>query len=287
MQTLADGIQPEIDIKGQHYDEFSLGYERALGGETKAGVRGIYRVLREVNEDGAIPGTGELWWGNPGRGELRDLPKPRREYSAVEVSWQYAPKGRTVLLASYVLSRTWGNYMGLYNSDWGHDLINSHAAFDEVSWMRNSTGLLPNDRAHVVKLAGGYPVGYGLTVGASLVWQSGTPLSEFGPVEPEGLPYGFLRKRGTAGRTPSIWDLGLRFRYDIPSSSTSHGGWPQSRLILDLVHVGSPRKVVDRDQTSYFTMDSAGDLIDPNPNYGRATKYQSPMAMRIGMEVAF
>ena len=33
------------DLEGQHYDEFTLGYERMIGRGFKAGVRGIYRTL--------------------------------------------------------------------------------------------------------------------------------------------------------------------------------------------------------------------------------------------------
>ena len=44
----------------------------------------------------------------------------------------------------------------------------------------NSLGLLPNDRTHAFKFYGSYPFSFGLTIGVSGYWTSGTPVSEFG-----------------------------------------------------------------------------------------------------------
>ena len=71
--------------------------------------------------------------------------------------------------------------------------------FDFPDLMANGDGLLPNDRTHVLKASGFYRFVSGLNVGASVLWQSGTPLSEFGG-SAVGYPYKvFLRQRGTAG----------------------------------------------------------------------------------------
>jgi hypothetical protein len=280
-------VQPRIDMGGQYYDEVTAGYERLVMPDAKVGMRAIHRRLGASIEDGENPQTGVFWFGNPGEGPLRDFPHAMREYSAVEVSFQYAPIGQATLLASYVLSRSYGNYGGLYNADFAADFVNCTSSSDKVANMRNATGLLPNDRTHVFKLSAVYPPGRGLTAGASLTWQSGTPLSEFGAVEPGGLPGGHLRKRGTAGRTPSIWDLNLRFQCDLSGLGLTVGSTLKPRVTVDLLHVASQRKPVNYDQQHFYGIAEDGTPIDPNPNYGRPTRYQPPMAVRLGLEIGF
>lgn len=112
----SSGIQPEVaDLKGQYFDEFILGYERRIGNEYKIGIQGIYRNLGEVVEDGQKE-DGSKIMGNPGRGELSFLPRFTREYTALEITFQ-KPRGKFNFLASYVLSRNFGNYPGVFDSD--------------------------------------------------------------------------------------------------------------------------------------------------------------------------
>jgi hypothetical protein len=63
-------------------------------------------------------------------------------------------------------------------------------------------------------------------------------------------------------------------------------GWTQ-KLILDIFHIGSQRTPVSYEQVHYFNIDENGNQINPNPNYGRATRYHPPMTVRLGMELSF
>jgi hypothetical protein len=56
-----------------------------------------------------------------------------------------------------------------------------------------------------------------------------------------------------------------------------------SRLILDVLHLGSEREAVDFDQVKNFTENGG----NPNPTYGQPTRFQPPMAVRLGLEVGF
>ncbi len=94
----------------------------------------------------------------------------------------------------------------------------------------------------------------------------------------------FLQPRGTAGRTPMLWDLNLRLTYDIAEISGT--SW-RPRLILDVLHVGSQRKPTAFNQTHYFSKDNNGNQIDPNPYYMTPTHYQLPMSVRLGLEFDF
>ena len=98
-------IQAEVPgMQGQHYDEFTLGYERQLSSSLRLGIRGVYRTLREGIEDGLV-NTGELGFANPGSTPMEDFPKIKREYAAFELTAEQSGVGPFSFLISYVLSR--------------------------------------------------------------------------------------------------------------------------------------------------------------------------------------
>jgi len=270
-------------LQGEHFDELTLGYERVFEGEFKVGVRGIYRTLRQAYTNGNC--HGEFIYANPGEGDLGCLPKAERDYAALELSVERTAGSRLTFAGSYVLSRTHGNYSGLFNSDARFPSPGNNFSLQYEEQAVNSKGLLPNDRTHVFKLFGSYRVNLDLTAGAFFTWQSGTPLNEFGQIEfGAGRPL-FLVERGSAGRSPAIWDLNLRLVYDVPTMGKA--GFP-GRLILDLMHVGSRRKAVNIDEWRYKDVDKeTGEQILPNPNFGKAFGYQPPMTARLGFEVDF
>lgn len=270
--AMSGDIHPEVEgLEGQHYDEFTLGYERQVGHRLALGARGIYRTLREGIEDGYIEDIGDFRYGNPGKGDLSDFPEMKREYTALELTAQMFDDERYNVRASYVLSRNHGNYRGLIGNP------NFSNQYDYLDMLDNAEGLLDNDRTHVFKLSGSYRPGFGFAVGTSFVWQSGTPLSVV-----EGRTGGFGRiytqERGSAGRTPSIWDLNFRFVYSLGRVASTRA---RPRLIADLLHVGSEREAVDFDEVKSY------DGITPNPTFGLPRRYQSPTAIRLGLEVDF
>ena len=207
---------------------------------------------------------------------LSSYPRAQRDYTALVFTVQGHSGDRFNFLASYVLSRNYGNYPGLYDS-YNHWVSpNGNATFDAIFDVKKSTGLLPNDRTHVFKFSSSYSFDFGLTAGTSFSWQSGTPLSEmawFGD---------FLTQRGTSGRTPAFWDLNIRLVYDLSMPAE----W-RTRLILDIFHIASQQKPVDVDQQRYFGLDDNGNPAYPSPNYGLAFRYQPAMSLRLGMEVSF
>jgi len=187
-------IPDETTLKGQHYDELSLGYERIIGTNMKLRVQGTYRNLREAIN--AVPGIGV---GNPGKGLLSGFPRPRRDYTALALTVEQRGGERFHFFASYVLSRNYGNYEGLYDSYNRNIVPNVSLTYSDVNGLKNATGLLPNDRTHVFKFSGAYRFDFGLVAGISFTWQTGTPLNDMA-----GLGW-FLQPRGAVGRTPDIW----------------------------------------------------------------------------------
>jgi hypothetical protein len=286
INDFSSGIQPRLEkIKGQNYDEFSLGYENQLGSHLSGSIQGVYRILRYVLDDGFTPALGTFYWGNPGQGLLNNFPKPKREYKALELTIRNTDASRYKFFLSYVLSRTYGNYPGVFDADVGCVQPNFEPIFDLPELMVNATGLLPNDRTHVLKFFNSYAFPFGLNAGSQLIWQSGTPLNEFGGTPFNAPPWlGFVRQRGTAGRTPAIWDLNLRLSYDL--AKFVHKAW-HPRLVVDVFHIASPRKPVNYDQIHYYNLDEDGNQINQNSNYKNAISFQPPMAVRLGMEVTF
>jgi carboxypeptidase family protein len=278
------GIQPRLDgLDGQSFDEFSLGYERQITSSAKAVVRGMYRSLRQGIEDGYDPATGAPGLANPGLGALVGFPDMKRNYTALELACQGHVSKSLNVVASYVLSRNYGNYEGLFDSRYNNPFPNTTGLYDITEGLVNAEGLLPNDRTHVLKLSESYLVGHGFTAGAIATWESGAPVSELGAATTLGYSI-YLRQRGTAGRTPSLWDLDVRLGYSPPSGLV--GRW-HPRLTLDAYHVASQRKATRLDELHYRSQDGSGNQTDPNPTYLQPISYQPPMAMRLGFESRF
>ena len=288
-----DDIRGGVEgLEGEHHDELVAGYEAAVGGAITLALRGVHRELRRSVTSAFRP-DGTFTGGNPGFGPLAHMPPSRRDYDALELSVRHRADGR-MLLASYVLSRNEGNYPGLLAADAGGLRGGSFGPNNDMGsyfpvQSENASGLLPNDRTHVLKLLGGVDAWAGLGVGASLIVASGTPVSEFGRV-PGGFntPL-FLAPRGSEGRTPATWDLSFRLRYDWAAARA-----PGGRVILDLLHVGNPQRAVRVDQRRYNAARGSpfasyeqilANQIGEREAFGSEIGFQPPFAVRIGVEV--
>ena len=276
------------ELKGQHADEVVFGYETRLAQQWVLGIKGIYRELRAAVEGVWYPeGTQDEAIGNPGLGNLGYFPEPSRQYRGLQLEIANIEKtNRYHLAASYCLSRTHGNYPGTFDTDTGIPNPHGGSTYDSPALLENATGLLPNDRPHVLKLYGAYAFASGFSAGGFFTWQSGTPLSEFGATS-LGWPYNIhLVNRGTYGRSPAIWDLNMRFAYVLPATPLA-GGSSRTRLLLDIFHLFGQRTGVAFDQQHYLAVDDSGNQVTENPNFGKATRYQPPMSMRFGIETSF
>jgi hypothetical protein len=277
IKNIQHPIKPEEkELRGQYSDEFSLGYEIIIGWNIKTAVQGVYRTLGEAIEDIYILGENRTLVGNPGRGTLSAWPEAHRDYKALILTVERTGEEHFNFLASYVLSKNYGNYEGLFDA-FTYRGPNSNVVFNDrtTSW-ENTTGLLPNDRTHVFKFSGYYNFPFGLTTGISFIAQSGTPLSEYAGGYWAAIK--FLQPRGSVGRAPAIWDLNARLTYNLDFISSWH-----SRLILDILHIASQQKAVEIFQRRFW---------DPNEwfptnRYGQVTRYQPSMSVRLGMEVSF
>jgi hypothetical protein len=179
---------------------------------------------------------------------------------------------------SYVLSRNYGNFEGIYNG--GTPNVGPEYDF-AATYDNNSVGLLANDRTHNFKVHGAYRFDFGLTAAFSFSWTSGTPLSELAN---KGFYRVYVVPRGSVGRMPSLWDLNMRVVYAMPFVVRNN---LNPKLIVDVFHLGSQRTVVQQSQFHYLEYDSQGTPITPDPRYGLPLSFQPPMSIRMGMEVNF
>jgi hypothetical protein len=279
-----DNLGTAARVQGQHYDEFTLGYERGLRPGVAFRARGVYRILREIltTVDSLVTGSQYISLGaNPGRGPAIVLPRPNASYMALELAVQQVDPAPVQYTLAYVLSRHHGNYVGLYDQDAGIGNPNSGSNFTNAAELQNAEGLLPNDRTHAFKAFGSYRFRSRLTVGSYLTLQSGTPLSYLGYNATSPFDFVFLRPRGTAGRTPWIWDLNLHLSYDLrrPGAPLS------SRIVLDAFHLFSAKRPVRLEQKAFLGVDSTGQQTNPNPLYGQVLLRQPPMTLRVGVEI--
>jgi hypothetical protein len=276
-------IQEEIEgLKGQNYDEFLLGYEQAFGKSYKIRLQGIHRNLRFGIED-CMDYEGQIYCGNPGWPPIEEMPKMKRRYYGLELTLMKSGGRYFDFEASYTLSRSYGNYPGLFAQDFPDNRPNISWQLDNPDQAVQGVGLLSNDRPHVFKFFGSYRLPFGLSAGAFFIWQSGTPLSEIGT---SAIFVGFPKylQRGTVGRTPAIADLNLRIGYQVRNA---FGTKIAPRIVLDLFHIGSRRKPVTYNEFHYYGVDELGNQSDPNPLYLHATSYFPPMSARLGLEVNF
>lgn len=277
------GSPAQTDLRGEAVDGWAVGYNRRLGRGMMLSLTAMRRSVRRVLS-GGLDTLGTYIWGNPGEGAMAQFPKQTRNYNALEATLERSGTGPLWFRVSYVLSRTRGNYPGLYGSDWRLGFTNSGPMYILPEQQVSGDGLLPNDRTHVLKAFGGHEFSFGLNAGASLMVASGTPLSEYGAIVIPPPFRGFASPRGTSGRTPAIWDLGIRLSYRLPLGRPSALG---ARVLLDVQHLGSPRKVVDVDQWHYTCLDGNGGQSCPNANYGQVNQHQPPMMARLGVLVDF
>jgi hypothetical protein len=256
-----------------------------------------------------------------GRAYNAPFPKPRRDYDSVTFSVRKNFSNRWQLQASYTWSSLRGNYGGLVEGVNDNDLgPNAAATFDLPSLLPNSTGPLPGDSTHQLKAYGSYSFDFGprfgLTVGAGARGWSGTPLNYMG-THPDYGRAEFILPRGSAGRTPFLTqvDLGTKLQYILSPPYAV-------RLSVDAFNLLNAQRPVRLDQTwtaddvqpviggqchgrngagganpinraladcpdlAWLKTDS-GRSVTINQNFGRATQYQQPLAVRLGLELTF
>jgi hypothetical protein len=261
---------------------------------------------------------------DPATGRAYDvpIPKPRRDYDGFTISARKSFSNRWQLQGSYTWSSLRGNYGGLIGGvNEGYLAPNVTTSFDLPSLLANSTGPLPGDSTHQLKAFGSYTFDFGprfsVTAGGGVRAWSGTPVNYMGAHPFGGNNAVFILPRGSAGRTPFLTqvDLGTRLQWVVAPPYAV-------RLLVDAFNLLDAQEAIRLDQrwTTDYVLPAIGaqchgrngasgsnpigqaltdcpDLsylktydglpVTINKNFGRATSYQQPLAIRFGLEVTF
>jgi len=244
------GIDP--DIKPMESWEFQLGVDHQLTSTIQVGARYVHKEITRAIEDVGFlfPEIGE-WYiiANPGEGLVGvpdddglTFPKPKREYDALELTLDKRFSDNWSLRAYYTLSRLYGNYSGLANSDeqnsvgsprdpagtGGRRSPNVSRLFDTVTSMYDANGNhvygeLATNRTHQLGAQLLYAFDFGLSIGATQYIGSGTPRSEIATVPAHSFFYPL--GRGNLGETDWLTqtDLSLWQKFDFSRVTFSVG----------------------------------------------------------------
>jgi hypothetical protein len=210
----------------------------------------------------------------------RGYSKPKRTYKALEFMIDRAWDDVWSLNATYTLSYSEGNAEGPVNSDTNFADAGRTEAFDNPYVNLGSFGYLPNDRRHQFKLRGSYALNEHWDVGTSLTVQSGAPISALGEGNPfDGTSfYSFyifnqttgeweLHKRGSEGRTPWTYNVGVNVGYRHSFSVTD------LRVRLSVYNLFNQQRVTEVDQ-DLVTLPIS--VENGNEEYRFGTGYQAP-----------
>jgi outer membrane receptor protein involved in Fe transport len=315
----SDATPIDPGLKPQSIGEYSVGLEYEVVKDLALGVRGIYRHMRNVIEDGSFDDGDTYFLFNPGRNEPgttersaceggpgripRCFGKAQRFYRALELTATKRFTNNYQFIASYVFSSLTGNYEGLFRNDNGQSDPNITSLFDLQSLLDNTYGRLPNDRPHQFKFNGSYRTPFKLLISGNFYIQSGTPFNQLIPHPIYGNNEGFAVQRGTAivptvtatqagfpnivnsigsNRTPTTMNLDLGAYYPIKI-----GEKKELRLTGDWFNVFNSQRALTLDQT--FSINSGVTGVPPvaNPFYGAALLVQAPSAFRFGAKFSF
>lgn len=237
--VLSDGapLQPgavDPNLKPFRQSEFNINFERQIFTNFVARARYIYRNVDNAVEDaGFLTSTNSEFYiiANPGEGlyaqRARELgfdrlATPQRRYDAFQAEVDTRFIRDFTLNVNYTLSRLYGNYSGLANSDENGRLspgVNRNFDQPFVGFTASGqpdNGRLATDRPHVFKAAGTYAFNYfgnsSNTTDFSFFTtvQSGTPQTTFVDVFNIFIPE---TRRGDLGRTEKFTQTDLNFTH--------------------------------------------------------------------------
>ncbi len=333
------GVLVAPDIKAQYMDEWLAGAEMEIIDDTTLGIALQRRSLGRILEDLSVDGAQTYILANPGEwsaGAERDLEaqiaaaapedvarltaqleqfrairgfdKPRRDYTAVQLTGSRR-QGRNLLIqASYTYSRLRGNYPGLYSADNGQVDPNISSQFDLIELLANRDGPLPADRPHYLKLDGYWTKLVGkanaVTTGLRVRVLSGTPVSALARHHRYGPDESFLLPRGAMGRGEVDWGIDLHLGMSRKLSETM-----ELELYADLFNLVDRQGVFEVVQR--YTDDPANPIVggaypdlvfakkqdtsgvetsDPltrYPGFGAPAIRYAPLSARLGARLTF
>jgi outer membrane receptor for ferrienterochelin and colicin len=282
-------VEPvDRNLKGSYSDEILFGAETTIDNLYVLGGKYIRRYLGRAIEDGldVTSPLGDYFIMNPGQSSPAGVTYPQaiRDYKGIEFTAQRRLADHYTWQASYLWSELKGNYEGAFQGIGGADGTgqldpNINAAFDLPEFIVNSYGLLSGDRKHQFKANGSYEWDFGLSLGANLVYQTGTPISRLGYHNGYGRYELFLLPRGTEGRSPDTTRLDVNLAYAMKLANKQ-----SIRFNFEITNLLDSQTATVVDQRYNFAQ---ADVGQTNSNYKNGFYFQAPRSVRFGVRYSF
>ena len=314
----SDAIEP--DLKPMRMQEAAVGLEHQLAINMAASVRYLHKQIdRAIEDTGALDAAGNEIYiiANPGEGltELAytnpnvNLPKPVRDYDAVEFAFDKRYSDNWSARLSYMWSRLYGNYSGLSQGDEnGRTSPNVGRLFDYPAMMFDQKGQpvfgpLPTDRPHQFKLQAIYSLPFGTSFGVNEFVSSGVPVSrELGIFPPNNFPVNYLG-RGSDGRTDVYSQTDLYVQHEFKVG----GGDRRLQLSLNVLNLFDQSASIGKwvtyqlqstnginiDETAFYRGQLDFDQlirqqgVQKDPRFLEDSWYQFPITARVGVKFIF
>ncbi len=310
----------EPDLKQMRLQELVAGLERQLGANLSVGLRYVHKQLDYAIEDVGTLGenNSEIFtMGNPGfgraatfypEGGTAPLPFPRakRDYDALELSLDKRRSNGWAARFSYTLSRLWGNYSGLAQSDedgrvspnLGRNFDYPLMSFDERG--EPVYGVLATDRTHQLKAHLLHDFAFGTSLGASWFGASGLPRTRQAAFIPGNQFAVMYLGRNSDGRLPFFSQLDLYVQHQLRLGSRAR--LTLSANVVNLLNQGTavnyyPNELyqgqaVEVAETEFYQgIDTraliAAQHLAPDARFLMDSGYQAPRSIRLGLKVGF
>ena len=308
----APGVDP--NLKPMESWEAQIGVDHQLTNTIQVGARYVHKEITRAIEDVGFffPGVGQVYIiANPGEGIVKDpqpngliFPKPQRDYDALELTFEKRFSDNWSLRAYYTLSRLYGNYSGLANSDEQNAVgdaarlsPNVSRLYDVVESMYDQNaelvyGDLATNRTHQLGAQFLYDFDFGLAVAASQYIGSGTPVSTIGDVN-GGFFYPF--GRGDLGTTDWLYqtDLSLWQRFDFSKLTFSIGVTVLNLFDSDTGTRYWTHRTLDElpltpdEFAAGFDYNAIAATMDQDPAFNKADNFQDQREIRLNFKIEF
>lgn len=257
-------------------------------------VGGWFAVLTNPGADITIPydvdGDGTKETVTVSADQL-GFPQSERKY----IGWEIVAEGkvgdRLNLSASYTWSHNYGNTEGLLRSDNDQSDPGWTTSYDYPELMQHSFGDLPNDHRHQLKAYGNVSLSEALTLGVNTNIVSGRPLNSIGLhpgtdcIDPcyGRIWYGAMSfytdgeptPRGSAGRTPWVYNLDLNLAWRKSFSSTD------LLMKVDFFNIFDAERATQLEEYAEFNNGASRSY------HGEPTSWQPPRSVRFTIRYDF
>jgi hypothetical protein len=297
---------PEEELDPTRLQEAVIGVEHQVSSTVTVGARYVHKQVDEAINfvgDRTDEETLVQIMANPGQGLAAEtrygpaVPRPTRDYDALELVADKRRSGSWSWHASYLLSRLHGNYSGLSAPPNLNDAYANPVMLFEPTG-EPLMGVLPADRTHQLKAQLTYDLPFGTTLAGHLQVLSGLPITrtvDFMPGWEFPVAYAGM---GSDGRmdTLSQWDLYVQHEFPL-----SRGRRLQLALnVLNVFDQEAPYQVwareyvdaVDIDEAAYLAGVDMSQLfeeqgLERDPLFLAPTAFQDPREIRLSVKFLF